>query len=214
MRLLPQLPLRDRLLSGDARYCQQDLCREVVAAGGAYLLTVKANQPTLYAALVLLFTEPPPGERFARSVQCDRHGDRQEERRLLASPALAGYLDWPGAQQVIQVTRTLTQKGQTTQQVRYSITSLPPTQAPAGALLRWRRAHWHIENRLHWVRDVPLGEDASQVRSGAAPQVLAALRNAVLNLLRRWRATNIAAALRTLAWQPRAALRLLGISAP
>ena len=74
------------------------------------------------------------------------------------------------------------------------------------------RGHWRIENSVHHVRDVTFGEDASTIRSGAAPRVMAALRNAVLGLLhcRRWR--NCAAALRHYAWRPAAhVLRLLGI---
>ena len=67
----------------------------------------------------------------------------------------------------------------------HAITSLPPEQADAARLLALSRAHWGIENRLHWVRDVTLGEDACRVRTGAAPQVLAACRNAVLTLVRR-----------------------------
>jgi len=97
--------------------------------------------------------------------------------------------------------------------VRYSITSLAALAADgdAASLLRRRRGHWSIENRLHWVRDATFGEDASQIRSGAAPQVLAALRNTVLGVLRLARADNVAAALRTLSWTPGAALWLLGI---
>ena len=68
---------------------------------------------------------------------------------------------------------------------------------PPGKLLEYVRGHWGIENRLHYVRDVTLGEDASQVRTGAAPQVMAALRNVVLGLLRSGGETNIAAAIRS-----------------
>ena len=81
-------------------------------------------------------------------------------------------------------------------------------------LLRWWRGHWSIENRLHYVRDVTMKEDASQVRSGAAPQVMAAVRNAVLGLLRQTGASNIAAALRHYSYKPLEALALLGIPAP
>lgn len=101
-------------------------------------------------------------------------------------------------------------RGQTSHLVRYFLTSLGP-QAPARRLLRLIREHWYIENRLHFVRDVTLGKDASQVRSAAAPQVLAALRNAVLGLLRQHCYTNIAEALRHFAWSPGAALQLLGL---
>lgn len=79
----------------------------------------------------------------------------------------------------------------------YWITSLPPTRADAAALLRWQRGHWSIENRLHYVRDTAFDEDRCTVRSGAAPQVLAACRNLALALLRRDGHTNIAAALRS-----------------
>ena len=90
------------------------------------------------------------------------------------------------------------------------MTSLGPNTTPADLLRLWR-GHWAIENRLHYVRDVTFGEDASQVRSGAAPEVLAALRNTVIGLLRAAGHTNIAAARRQMAWQPGAALQLLGI---
>lgn len=102
------------------------------------------------------------------------------------------------------------QAGQTTHLVRYFLTSLG-FQVPARQLLRLIREHGHIENRLHDVRDVTLGEDASQVRSGAAPEALAGLRNAVLGLLRQHGYDTIAAALRHFAWSPGAALRLLGL---
>jgi predicted transposase YbfD/YdcC len=214
MALLGKLPLTGRLVTGDALYCQRDFCTAVVAAGGDYLVTVKENQPALYEAIVELFASPPPGEAFATAATRGQHGDRLELRRLAASAALTAYLGWPGAQQVLRVVRTVRRKGTLTRQVRYSITSLATLAAhgDAASLLRHRRGHWSIENRLHWVRDETFGEDASQIRSGAAPQVMAALRNTVIGLLRLARADNLAAALRTLGWTPGAALYLLGIS--
>jgi hypothetical protein len=109
--------------------------------------------------------------------------------------------------------RTVRRKGTLTQQVRYGSTSLAADRAEGAAfnLLRRRRGHWCIENRLHWVREVVFGEDASQIRSGAAPQVMAALRNTVIGLLRLAQADSIATALRALGWTPGAALYLLGI---
>jgi predicted transposase YbfD/YdcC len=209
--VLAALPLTGRLVTGDALYCQTALCRQIRAQGGDYLVTVKANQPELLWALATLFALPPVGERFTTAVSWDQHGDRVEGRRLWASTALADYLDWPGAKQVLRLERLCTQGGQTSREVRYAITSLGPALG-AAALLGYVRGHWAIENRLHWVRDVTMGEDASQVRSGAAPQVLSALRNTVLALLRGAGWTNIAAALRHYAWQPGAALALLGLS--
>jgi hypothetical protein len=191
------------------------------------VVIVKGNQPQLQADIADLFADPPPDAvtgqplRFACAEQRDRHGDRQERRRLWVSGALIGYPDWPGAQQVAQVERTSTRTGQTAVQTRSVLTSLPepeplwdPPQrqtATAAELLHLVRGHWAIENRLHYVRDVTLGEDASQVRTGAAPQVLAALRNVVIALLRDAGWPNIAAGLRSNAWRPDAALQLLGL---
>lgn len=211
--LLAALPLRGRLVTGDALYCQRTLCRQIRRQQGDYLVVVKANQPTLYWAISTLFAEPPPGETFATAVSWDQHGDRVETRRLWASTALAGYLTWPGAQQVALVERTRVRQGNRTREVRCFITSLGP-EVGAAALMDHVRGHWAIENRLHWVRDVTMGEDASQIRRGAAPQVLAALRNTVIALVRDAGWTNVAAALRHYAWQPGTALALLGLAPP
>jgi predicted transposase YbfD/YdcC len=211
--LLGAVPLAGRLVTGDALYCQEALCRQILAAKGNYLFIVKANQPELYWAIATLFAQPPPGERFPSAVQWDLHGDRVERRQVWASGALQEYLDWPGVQQVLRVERRCLRQGTWTRQVRYAITSLGATVGPK-ALLAEVRGHWAIENRLHWVRDVTCGEDACRVRSGAAPQVLAGLRNAVIAVLRGAGWTNIAAAVRHYAWQPGAALALLGLRPP
>src|SRR5262249_6908802 len=78
--------------SGDTLYCQKTLCGQIRAAGGAYLLAVKVNQPDLLEDVRLLFDEPPPGERFLTARQVDQHGGRLEVRQLRASATLAAYL--------------------------------------------------------------------------------------------------------------------------
>ncbi len=216
--LLRQVPLRGRLVTGDALYCQHALCAQIRQAHGHYLFVIKANQPELLAEVGLLFDQPPPGERFTTASSRRTQRERHEVRTLTASAALADYLaelGWTGAQQVLRLESCVThgrgvRAGQTTQFMRYFLTSLGP-HVPARQLLRMVREHWHIENRLHYVRDVTLGEDASQVRSGAAPEALAALRNAILGVLRQHGYLNIAEALRHFAWSSGAALRLLGL---
>lgn len=106
-------------------------------------------------------------------------------------------------------TTTVLATGVTRTETVYGVTSLAPAQAPPARLLALVRAPWTIANRLHWVRDVTFGEDASQVRSGAAPQVCAGLRNLGIRLLRRRGARNLAAALRTFSARPRAAVGLV-----
>ena len=93
----------------------------------------------------------------------------------------------------------------------YAITSLSPDEANAERLLVFVRDHWTIGNQLHSVRDVTLGEDACRVRTGSAPQVLAALRNAVVHLLAGVPADSHPAALEDLQVNPGRAQQLLGV---
>lgn len=109
---------------------------------------------------------------------------------------LNGYLDWPGVAQVGRIESEVRRGGERTVAVSYAITSVPRNQAGAATLLNWLRGHWGIENRLHYVRDVTMGEDANRTRTGSGPQVLAALRNAVIGRLRLSGSTHIAASLR------------------
>jgi hypothetical protein len=132
-----------------------------------------------------------------------------EVRRIWTTTRLQGYLDWPGVQQVCLLQRVRRLRGQETIETVCGITSLGPQRAKAARLLGLSRSHWGIENRLHWVRDVSFGEDACRVRSGEAPEILAALRNAGLWLMRSSGLTAIAAALRRHAAKPHEALRLV-----
>jgi predicted transposase YbfD/YdcC len=138
------------------------------------------------------------------------HG-RRVIRRLQSTTRLQGYLDWPSAAQVCRLVRTTRRQGQETVEVEYAITSVPRELAHADRLLEWWRGHWGIENREHYVRDVTFGEDHSRIRTGSAPQILAACRNAAISFLRLSGCTNIAAALRHHAYQPRKLFTKLGM---
>lgn len=107
------------------------------------------------------------------------------------------------------VERKVTQNDETSYESVLYVTSLTAAQASPADLLAYVRAHWTIENRVHWVRDVTLGEDASRVRTGNAPRVMATLRNLVISLLRLHGATNIAGALRYNAGNNRRVLKHL-----
>lgn len=121
---------------------------------------------------------------------------------------------WPGLAQGLEITRERTVKGVTTVEVEYAITSLRPEEADAGRRAALVREHWGIENRLHYVRDVTLGEDACRVRRGSAPQVLAAVRNAVIHLLAGTGAPSHPAAIRRFNAHPEEALMLLDLPQP
>lgn len=145
-------------------------------------------------------------------TETGKHGDRVETRRLWSSDALKGYSDWPHLGQVCRMERTVIRKGKTSLDVAYAVTSLTPSVADPKRLLAIWRGHWGIENRVHWVRDVTFDEDRCQIRCGSAPQVVAAIRNVVISLLRCAGHSNIAEALRRNAARPTEALALIGVS--
>jgi len=171
---------------------------------------VKDNQPRLKQDIATIW-EAEPGAS-PQATQTNKHGGRTEKRQLWASPILVGYSDWPHLAQVCRLERAVACKDKIRQEVAYAVTSLPAASASPDQLLKIWRGHWGIENRLHYVRDVSMDEDRCRVRTGAAPQVLAALRNLVISLLRRAGTPNIAAALRRHAAHPDEALDLVGVS--
>ena len=118
--------------------------------------------------------------------------------------------DWAGLKQGFELTRERTVQGVTRRETVYGITRLSVEQADASRLLALTRGHWGIENGLHHKRDVTLGEDASRVRRGAAPQVMAALRNSLIHVL-DGTADSLAAAVRTMSNCFKKALALLGL---
>lgn len=137
------------------------------------------------------------------------HG-RVEKRTVTTSTWLNEYhKTWPKLSQVVRVERERRVKGETTVEVSYYITSLDRLRADADRLGELIRAHWGIENRLHYVRDVTWGEDASRVRKGSSPEVLAALRNTANYLLEGVKAPSKAAATRRFAAHPHEALPLI-----
>lgn len=212
--VLRDLVLAGRVVTADALHTQQEVAGAILAGGGDYVLPVKENQPHLLAQIADVFAHPALfGDTFTVAETTDVGHGRVERRRLTASPVPAGCSTWPGLRQVYRIERTATRKrtGARRQEVGYGISSLPPERADAARLLDYTRWHWHIENRAHWVRDVTFDEDRSQVRAGGIPQVMAALRNTVIGLLRAAGERNIAAALRRFAGQPTAAMALIGI---
>jgi len=154
---------------------------------------------------------PTRSRSHVQASTTDRRRGRLEGRQIKGSQELTAYLcpRWPHLQQVAEVTRTVTCKGKTAQEVSYLITDLTPQQASPQRLLQVNRGHWHIENRLHYVRDVDFGEDRSCLRSGNAPQVMAAARNLVITLIHRFGSAQIAASRRYFAYHPEQALAFL-----
>jgi predicted transposase YbfD/YdcC len=207
-RLLQRLNLHGTLISGDAMFTHRALSTQIVEGGGDYCWNVKENQPILYDDLRMLFSpvvrpvakgwSPIPLDFVTVEQVCKGHG-RREVRRLTVSSLLAGYSDWPYLAQAFQVVRIVYAGRNVSREERYGITSAPARVLPPLHLLARVRGHWGIENGLHYRRDVTLGEDASQVRMGQAPHVLATLNNTICGLLARAHVPNLAALQRSLA---------------
>lgn len=191
--LLKTLPLAGVTITGDAIFTQRAICKVIIDGGGDYFFTVKGNQPTLQADIAQAFRpfspsavwSPPPDLQFTETIE-KSHG-RIETRRLETTSALAGYLSplWSGVAQVCRITRERIVRGKKTIETVYAITSLTAARAGAEQLLALSRAHWGIENCLHYVRDVSCREDQARAHAGHAPEVLAAFRNTALTLIRR-----------------------------
>ena len=172
--LLDQITdLHRSVITADALHAQREHATYLHKRGSHYIFTVKGNQPGLHRQLRSLPWKDVP----AGHVQTGRAHGRIEKRTVKAVTVTAG-LNFPHAQQAIQITRRTRRisGGKWRTETSCAITSLPSAQARPAQLAEWIRGHWKIENQLHWVRDVTFGEDLSQARTGTGPHVMAAIR--------------------------------------
>jgi len=210
--LLDLLMVEGHLITMDALLTQREIARDILARKGDYLMVVKENQPQLREDIRICFdAEPLPDEHRGTAMTVNKGHGRLEVREIVTSAALKDFLDWPGVEQVLQFTRTVTQlkSGKTRTEVVYGITSLSPDRGTPALLLQASRGHWTIENSVHWVRDVTLGEDACAVHKDRSSQTMAVLRNALLALVRLAGYTCIAEALRRYNARPIRAVRTI-----
>jgi predicted transposase YbfD/YdcC len=194
--LLTPAFIKGRIFSLDAMHTQTALCAQLHRFGGYYVLVAKDTQPTLAADLADFFTDPPPDWHWQEAQTWDKGHGRLEHRHIICSAELNEWLAsrWTGVEQVfhLQRTTTLLKTGEVRRQSVYGISNLSLSKASPMRMLTLNRGHWSIENRLHWRRDVTLGEDACQTRTGAAPVILACLNSALLSLMDRLGIHNVA----------------------
>jgi predicted transposase YbfD/YdcC len=206
-QVLPWMTLHDRMVTADAAHCQVEFARAVLDGGGHYLLCLKGNWPVLYADVLDYFADP--AGCCSEAATFDRARGRKERRTLRVTSELNQQLAaFPHVAQVAQITRAVQRKGRQQEEVDYFVTSAPPNHANAAALLAHIRAHWGIESH-HWIRDMVFGEDRSHLRCATAPQIMAALRNAAVTLIRRSGRDRITAARRHFAAHPTKAFTLI-----
>ena len=186
--------------------------------GGHYVFTVKGNQKTLRRTLKKLPWKDVPSTSWGDVS----HGRRV--RRTVKAVEAPAWVDFPGAAQMVQVRRTRTTKNRrntgknssgsaktTTVEVVYLVYSPPMTDAQPETVAAWIQGHWGIENRLHWVKDMVFDEDHHQLRTANGPEIMAALRNLAISLIRLAYGIQaaIASTTRSLSRQPKRAIKLL-----
>lgn len=188
--LLGLLDLTGCLVTIDAMGCQRDIAKQILGRGGDYLLAVKGNQETLAEDVEQEFKHAQ-ADGFAHMDHVYRetvekgHG-RIEKRQYWYTHDVQGLgtLErWPKLYGMVMCRATRTEHGETTVEDRYFITSA--AHDDVATIADAVRAHWHIENGLHWVLDVAFGEDQSRIRSGYAAENIAAIRKIANNALKQ-----------------------------
>ena len=212
--LLTPALVKGRIVTLDALHTQRELCRNVYHWGGAYVLIAKDNQPSLSADIADLFADRRPDRRrWQQAETWDKGHGRLEHRQIICSPDLNDWFakQWHGIEQVFRLERTarILNTGEVRHQVVYGLSSLSMRHGPPERMLGLIRAHWHIENRLHWRRDVTLGEDDCQTRTGPVPSLLARLNSSVLSLMDTLGVRNVARQARYFDAHPEQAIHLL-----
>jgi predicted transposase YbfD/YdcC len=220
VRLVKCIDLRNKIVTGDALLTHRELSIEIVERGGDYIWTVKDNQPKLRQDIEALF-EPeacapgfsPTEKDFEIAKTCEKGHGRLEWRTLTVSSMLKGYVEWPYAEQVFRLERRFVRirDGKVEEETTYGVTSLASRRASATRLLETVRAHWGIENGLHYRRDETFREDRCRI-TGQGAHAMAVINNLVLGLLRRRGVVNIPDARRYYAANLEEAANLLLLS--
>ena len=183
LELLAMLDLKGRTVTADAMHCQRRTAQAVLEGGGDYVLALKANQPALLDDVRLLLSDPQaPPDSQAETVDGD-HGRIETRRAAVLSDVsyLAREHAFPGLAAIAKIEATREVGGRIATATRYFLLSQPIS---AKRLLHVVRAHWGIENSLHWVLDVVFDEDQARNRCDHGPENLSLLRRFALNLLR------------------------------
>lgn len=153
---------------------------QIVSSGNDYLIAVKSNQPKLFGYLNTQFDQ---GNILSQDTQFEHTRNRWVERRVSVLDTVTGIdPKWVGVQRIVRVERSGTRANQPFSQTMFYISSLS---WDAVGFARLIRQHWHVENRLHWVKDVVMKEDATPVCDGNAIINFAIVRTIALNLFRQ-----------------------------
>ena len=188
--LLQRLALSGALVTIDAMGTQVEIAKTILDGGGDYLLSLKANWPALLAEVEAFFADPAnaPDCQVFDTIDAD-HG-RLEQRRhwvchridwLLSDRRFPDERRFPGLTTIAMVQSTTERNGKIETERRYYLSS---ARLDAKTFAHAVRAHWGVENRLHWVLDVVFHDDLARLRSGHGPQNMAIVKHMAINLIR------------------------------
>lgn len=181
-KLLEMLSLKGCIVTVDALNCQRDIARQIVDQGGDYALALKGNQGTLHDDVRRFLDDPDAEKITAPPAVMGDHG-RIETRIATVSTAIDWLQEnhrWPGLKAIGKMVRTRETGTKTTNETAYYLLSTPMTAERFGDVAR---AHWAVENCLHWMLDVTMNEDQARNRLDNGPNNLAVLRHMALNIL-------------------------------
>ena len=183
-KLLRLLCLEGTIVTVDALNCQREIAQQIIEQGGDYAMALKGNQGTLHDD-VSAFLDDPKAEATTSNTTVDGDHGRIETRTAVVSTHIDWLQEqhqWPGLEAVAKVTRIRESADKTSSETAYYLLSQPLT---ADHFNPVARAHWGVENRLHWCLDVQMDEDRNRTRKDNGPQNLAVLRHMALNVLRK-----------------------------
>ena len=186
--LLDMIDIEGATITIDAMGCQRDIAKNILDKKANYVLSLKGNQGNLHKDVELTFQDKELVKALKASthmvVDKNKHG-RQEERTyttIALNDELKEYFGWPHIETITQVLSQRKIKGKSTQEKRYYISSLAETAKVIGQFIR---AHWSVENTLHWILDISFRDDESRIRKGNAPQNAAIIKHMTLNMLQK-----------------------------
>ena len=211
-KLLSRLDIAGAVVTIDAMGCQKKIAKQIVEQGGDYVLSLKGNQGNLHEDVSTYFTSALSPEPALRTVD-GGHG-RIETRTVRAVDEIAWLEErhsWPGLQSIIAVTATRELGNKVTEETRYFLSSLSANNPCK--LEHAVRAHWAIENNLHWVLDVAFDEDSNRTRKGHSAANLAVIRHIALNLIKQEKTSKVGVKTKRLkaGWDNAYLLRVIGM---
>jgi predicted transposase YbfD/YdcC len=187
--LLDRLMLRGALVTIDAMGTQTAIAEKIIERGGDYCLALKENWPVLHADVERYFVEPPKDDVTTLQTVDNVHG-RLEIRNhsvchdvawLFSDRRYAGEVAFPGLVMIAMVRGMVERHGKIEHGVRYYLCS---AKLDVATFARAVRAHWGIENRLHWVLDTIFHDDLARLRTGHGPENMAIVKHMAMNFLR------------------------------